>query len=117
MRLDKDKIAALRNQIESALNDIEGVSFNVGTIRYNGENARFTVEMVAGRSRSEQDLDSTARALNLDLEKVAFIEGIGRCVLRGYSRRARKYPFIVEALDSGKQYKLPEMMARVSFGA
>ncbi len=104
----------LRREIEAALAliDIDGVSFDLGTLRYTATKCTVTLTVTnGGRADKEAaDLASVVAAYGLK-----GTEGTGGETLIGYNARAPRFPFLVNKPD-GKTYKYTENKARQTFG-
>jgi hypothetical protein len=100
---DREDLRELRSRVETALSGL-GLNVKLGPMRFdsNGNFVKFGVEMYAGRSQADMDLE--AAILQYHLNFVGVVKGLGECELVGYNRRARKYPFIVRCGE--KEYKL-----------
>ena len=107
-----------------------GVSFELGNAGYIPEegslkfnNFRLAVSLDGGKP-----LNAKGQALRVELERRkggpdeldpqkpgATIDG-QECILVGYKPRATKRPFVIEMLETGKQYVIPVRMANANFG-
>lgn len=123
MRLnDTKELQVLRSKVMAALSDLleaEGIRVNIpGSMTFDreGNYVSFKVELVAGKSKEEKDLE-----LNMTKDRIFKTRGVvptlGECLLVGYSRRARKYPYLVSRIEDGKSFKLPVSAAQAAFGS
>lgn len=112
MNFDAINIKDFRARLDAVLQaEFPELRFELGRITYSGENARMTLEAVAGKSRAECDLQvATVRDGIYSLTNTAGEE------LIAYSRRARKYPYIMKGAD-GKKYKLTVLDAKARFAS
>jgi hypothetical protein len=111
----------IRREMDEALAKIgarHGVSFNLGSMRYDGDGSRFTVKTECLR-RSEDGTVETKEAK--DFTRLAHLYGLkpehlGVTVtmggehyrISGLSTRSRKYPILAMRLKDGKTYKFTE---------
>lgn len=123
MRLnDTKELQVLRVKVMTALSDLleaEGIRVRIpGSMTFDreGNYVSFKVELVAGKSKEEKDLE-----LNMTKDRIFKTRGVvptlGECLLVGYSRRARKYPYLVSRIEDGKSFKLPVSAAQAAFGS
>jgi len=118
--LDKNTVAQIRKDVDAALAAVaakHGITFNMGTIRFNSESMRGTLTATANNA-------STGLAEPLELKELK-IKGIrilgivendltltytsptlGKVKFVGYHARKPKYPFIIEKVGSKKRFKI-----------
>lgn len=102
--LTKETIEDVRNIINAALANVEGIDFTVGKIKYNSESAQISLEGIVsgGRSKIEQALENAMDQYQINGTK--FIVQGKTFNLTGYKKANWKYPFIATSTD-GKSYK------------
>lgn len=83
----------------------------------------FTIKVIGGKSQEMRDLEEYNSYMSrfpklgkeLDIEKVASLDGRD-CKVVGFKSRSKKYPFIIEFVNDGKQAKITEETAQRYFG-
>lgn len=121
---NREDLRTIRDEVISNLNDMltkHGISAKIpGNMTFDREGnfVSFKVELVAGKSKEEMDLERFACVDGVNLLAGARDAGgaIGKCWLVGYNRRARKYPYIVARCSDGAQFKMTPMVAKLTFG-
>ena len=127
--LDKNAVAQIRKDIDAALAAVaakHGITFNLGTIRFNSESFRGTLTAAANNPTTGTVEPLEFKELKLrgvrmlginesDLSKTFKSPTLGSVKLIGYHARKPKYPFIVETLG-GKRYKISLMSAQSLVG-
>ena len=101
MTFNATNIKDFRAELEKVLRDnFPGTRFELGSIKYNADFARFSVEAVRGMSQAELDLSAA-----MQRDGILTMESSSGDVLTGYNRRARKYPYEYVTAD-GKPMKV-----------
>ena len=101
MNFDATNIKDFRARLASVLEaEFPELRFELGRITYAGEYAKVAMEAIAGKSQAETDLETMMQRHGISSRTNARGEK-----LIAYSRRARKYPYIMENAE-GKKYKL-----------
>lgn len=123
MRLNDSKdLRVIRDEVVSNLQDMlhkHGIRVSIpGSMTYDrdGNYVSFKVELVAGKSKEEKDLEDNMTK-DLIFKTRADVAGVGECLLVGYNRRARKYPYIVARVEDGKSFKLSKSATQAAFGS
>tara|TARA_A100001515_G_C4571890_1_gene210016 strand:+ start:951 stop:1349 length:399 start_codon:yes stop_codon:yes gene_type:complete len=121
----KPVLRELRNQLNDVLNNngevthysIDGYTFEIGNCRYDGGEATFKLKVLikGSKSRQERDLEDLAKLSDLDITKIATLQGM-KVSLVGYNSKARKRPWIIQDLTTAKQYVLDTYQAKLLFG-
>ena len=109
-QFDKGTLKDFRTELDILLKKYEkkcGVELKSGGIRYTSNTVTVKVE-----GKVEGTLTDEAKTLEL-FSDFKFgdrirIDQLGEVKLVGYKTRSRKYPFIVEAVHTGKRYKLSQ---------
>ena len=104
-----EKIRSIRSEIDALLQGLpqfEGLEINTGNCTFNQDTATIKLEMkVKGaKSQSEKALDLYADRYGLDVSKIAKEQGKSFALI-GYNYRASKYPFEIQDLATGKEYR------------
>lgn len=125
MRLnDSADLKVLRDEVISNLQDLfarANMDARVcipGSMTYDkdGNFVSFKVEIATGKTKEERDLE-LYMAKDRIFKTRGMIPTLGECLLVGYNRRARKYPYIVSRIEDGKSFKLPVSAAQAAFGS
>lgn len=126
-QITKSNIAQIRADVEAALRAVyakHGIDVTVGRITYNSESFRCRIEgNVRGATGAGNAAPTNAYAAALknkaymlgktfDATKIYRVGTLGRAQVVGYNGRARKYPFIVKQLSTGKQFVVSAMTTR-----
>ena len=116
--LDRQIIKSLRNKIQDTLaaNTIDGFETTVGNASYTDTEVTFKVNLrlLGAKSQSEKDLETFAMFDDLDIDKLANING-KTFKLSGYRRKARTKPYLMKDVASGNEYITTEDTAKRYF--
>ena len=116
--LDRQIIKSLRNKIQDTLtaNTIDGFETTVGNASYTDTEVTFKVNLrlLGAKSQSEKDLETFAMFDDLDIDKIANING-KTFKLSGYRRKARTKPYLMKGVASGNEYITTEDTAKRYF--
>ncbi len=109
-----NSLKTLRREIEAALAliDIDGVSFDLGTLRYSPTKCTVTLT-VTNSGQADKEADDLAQVVHTYGLKGT--KGNRGETLIGYNPRAPRFPFLVKKTD-GRTYKFTENGARQIFG-
>jgi len=106
---NKETLTKLRKQLETDLAKYKafGLDFKVDRIKYSSTTATITIEskLKGSKSKEVQALEFYSDFKEGDIIK---IDQLGEVKLVGFKSKNRKYPFIVEAINTGKRYKLSQ---------
>jgi len=108
-QINKNVLKDVRAELEAVLSKFEkkGLKFELGTMRY-GEKS-FSVKLEALVAGSQSKVAAALEAFTTFKENdIIKIKQLGEVKLVGFNRRAKKYPYMVEVVSSGKPYKLSE---------
>jgi hypothetical protein len=122
---NKSSVAQIRKDVDAALAAVaakHGVTFSLGTIRFNSESMRCTMSAAVNNTSTGAAEPLEYKELKLkgvrilginenDLSKTFKSPSLGSVKLIGYHASKYKYPFIVETV-SGKRYKLTTTAVR-----
>lgn len=125
---NKEDLKELRNLLECAFREaVPGLRFKLGNMRFEtgGNYLKVPLEIVAGKSKIEIDLEKNAPLDGVDTARQAVLpeEGYGRCggskaMLTGYRVRAPKYPYMMEIINGeyvGRVYTISKLSAKAMF--
>lgn len=108
-------------ELQGSSLDLAQASFTVANCTYNGGEATYKINVLldGAETKEEKDLKKMAILSRLDTSKVHDYHdhrSVGyRMQLVGYKTKAKKMPWIVEDLLSGKEYKLTDTQAEKWF--
>ena len=114
MKIDKyeikkisEELTALIEHANEATFNYEGLHLRLGNCRFDQDEATFKllVKVKGAKSQSQQALDLYADHYGLDVSKIAKEQGKSFALI-GYNYKASKYPFEVQDLATGKEYKI-----------
>lgn len=114
MKIDKyeikkisEELTALIEHANEATFNYEGLHLRLGNCRFDQDEATFKllVKVKGAKSQSQKALDLYADHYGLDVSKIAKEQGKSFALI-GYNYKASKYPFEVQDLATGKEYKI-----------
>ena len=116
MTFTKETVKILRTEINAMLQDLgalpclqhlEGLDISAGHCRFDQDEANFklSIKIKGAKSQSEKALDLYADHYGLDVSKIAKEQGKSFALI-GYNYKASKYPFELQDLATGKEYKI-----------
>ncbi len=115
---NKTTLDQFRTELDAVLEKFGekiGVELTSGGIRFQKENCTIKLEaVIVGKdSREVKALAFYSKFKENDIIKV---KQLGEIYIKGYNRKARKYPYMVETVKGGKRYKMSEaqVAARLS---
>ena len=123
-QLTGSKVSEIRRDLELALRSVtakHGLDFSVGCILFGYDNMRCKIEGVVRQSgdvpSNPKELALTKMGGNLlgcafDSDKIYNSQTLGQVKIVGYNESARKFPFIVQQLNTSKRYKVTALSAR-----
>lgn len=133
-QLTREDVKQIRAEIDAAMRAIgakHGMSFSLGTIKFDAQSMRGTLSGNKAVSAGSTDLTSGSTVtvtvpaaalrkfnlMNIDPTKRYSVGGsVGYAKFVDYVPRRPKYPFIVERSD-GKRFKVSEMTAKLAVSA
>ena len=116
-------LKALRNELNDALKGVAdkyGISIEAGNASFGYGHASFKLELATVKddgtvmSKEANDFLTYCTMLGLkqtDLGREFEVHG-KKYKLKGYRLKSRKFPFIVECINDGKEYGLPEQIVK-----
>lgn len=114
MKIDKYEIkkisaelTALIEHANEATFNYEGLQLSLGNCRFDQDEATFKlfVKVKGAKSQNQKALDLYADHYGLDVSKIAKEQGKSFALI-GYNYKASKYPFELQDLATGKEYKI-----------
>lgn len=110
MQFTKEKIRSIRSEINALLQDLqqfEGLEIHAGKCSFDQDVATFKLEVKikGAKSQNQKALDLYADHYGLDVSKIAKEQGKSFTLI-GYNYKASKYPFELQDLATGKEYKI-----------
>ena len=108
MLLNRKMVKDLRAILDDALNDNESLEqfiVDIGSANFNDTEVTFKVNlrMKGAKSQSQKDLEFYGNMHNLDLTKIAKLDGKDFS-LSGFRRKARTKPYLMKDIASGNEY-------------
>jgi hypothetical protein len=123
--ITRSNISTIRADVEAALRTIyakHGIDITVGRISYDAAGFRCKIDgIVRGSTGATAPVTPKVAALpgaswllgnTFDQNKKYASPSLGTVMFTGYNSRARKYPFIVKQLRTGKSYKMSTIGAK-----
>jgi len=118
MLLNRTHVKNLRKVLENKLNgSMDNFIVEVGSANFNDTEVTFKVNlrMKGAKSQSEKDLEDFASIDELDLTKVATLDG-KEFKLSGFRRKARTKPYLIQDQKGGGEYIITTDTAKRYFG-
>tara|TARA_E500000318_G_scaffold103293_1_gene108220 strand:+ start:403 stop:777 length:375 start_codon:yes stop_codon:yes gene_type:complete len=120
MLLNRKLVKDLRGVLDNVLKDnqrLEQFDVEVGSANFNDTEVTFKINlrMKGAKSQSEKDLEFYGNMDNLDLTKVAKLDGKDFS-LSGFRRKARTKPYLIQDLKNGGEYIITADTAKKYFG-
>ena len=120
MLLNRKMVKDLRAILDDALNDNESLKefiVEVGSANFSDTEVTFKVNlrMNGAKSQSQKDLEFYGNMHNLDLSKIAKLDGKDFS-LSGFRRKARTKPYLIQDLKTGGEYIITTDTAKRYFG-
>ena len=118
MLLNRTHVKNLRKVLENKLNgSMDNFIVEVGSANFNDTEVTFKVNlrMKGAKSQSEKDLEDFASIDELDLTKVATLDG-KEFKLSGFRRKARTKPYLIQEQTGGGEYIITTDTAKRYFG-
>ena len=126
--ITRTNITAIRNDVEAALRTIyakHGVDVTVGRITFNADSFRCKIEGVVRSAVGGPTATAPVNPKSLALKNKSYLLGasfdetktyrstsLGLVKVVGFNAKAKKYPFIVKQVATGKQYKITSFSAK-----
>ncbi len=118
MLLNRTHVKNLRKVLENKLRgSMDNFIVEVGSANFNDTEVTFKVNlrMKGAKSQSEKDLEDFASIDELDLTKVATLDG-KEFKLSGFRRKARTKPYLIQDQKGGGEYIITTDTAKRYFG-
>ena len=120
MLLNRKSVKDLRGVLDNVLKDnqrLEQFDVEVGSANFNDTEVTFKINlrMKGAKSQSEKDLEFYGNMDNLDLTKIAKLDGKDFS-LSGFRRKARTKPYLIQDLKTGGEYIITADTAKKYFG-
>ena len=117
MLLNRKLVKELRVILQDKLKDVDNFEVEVGGASYNDTEVNFKINlrMKGAKSQSEKDLEFYGNMDNLDLTKIAKLDGKDFS-LSGFRRKARTKPYLIQDLKTGGEYIITADTAKKYFG-
>jgi hypothetical protein len=120
MLLNRKMVKDLRGVLDNVLKDnqrLEQFDVEVGSANFNDTEVTFKINlrMKGAKSQSEKDLEFYGNMDNLDLSKIAKLDGKDFS-LSGFRRKARTKPYLIQDLKTGGEYIITTDTAKRYFG-
>ena len=120
MLLNRKMVKDLRAILDDALNDNESLKefiVEIGSANFSDTEVTFKVNlrMNGAKSQSQKDLEFYGNMHNLDLSKIAKLDGKDFS-LSGFRRKARTKPYLIQDLKTGGEYIITTATAKRYFG-
>jgi len=120
MLLNRKMVKDLRAILDDALNDNESLKefiVDIGSANFSDTEVTFKVNlrMNGAKSQSQKDLEFYGNMHNLDLSKIAKLDGKDFS-LSGFRRKARTKPYLIQDLKTGGEYIITTDTAKRYFG-
>ena len=120
MLLNRKMVKDLRAILADALNDNESLKefiVEIGSANFSDTEVTFKVNlrMNGAKSQSQKDLEFYGNMDNLDLSKIAKLDGKDFS-LSGFRRKARTKPYLIQDLKTGGEYIITTATAKRYFG-
>ena len=120
MLLNRKMVKDLRAILDDALNDNESIKefiVEIGSANFSDTEVTFKVNlrMNGAKSQSQKDLECYGNMDNLDLSKIAKLDGKDFS-LSGFRRKARTKPYLIQDLKTGGEYIITTATAKRYFG-
>ena len=120
MLLNRKMVKDLRAILDDALNNNESLKefiVEIGNANFSDTEVTFKVNlrMNGAKSQSQKDLEFYGNMHNLDLSKIAKLDGKDFS-LSGFRRKARTKPYLIQDLKTGGEYIITTDTAKKYFG-
>ena len=119
MLLNRKMVKDLRAILDDALNNNESLKefiVEIGNANFSDTEVTFKVNlrMNGAKSQSQKDLEFYGNMDNLDLTKIAKLDGKDFS-LSGFRRKARTKPYLIQDLKTGGEYIITTATAKKYF--
>ena len=119
-KLDRQVLKRVRETLDNILKDnerLEQFDVTVGNASFSDDEVTFklNLKIKGAKSQSQKDLEIYGGMDNLDLTKIAKLDGKDFS-LSGFRRKARTKPYLIQDLKSGGEYIITTEIAKKYFG-
>ena len=118
--LDRQVLKRVRETLDNILRDnerLEQFDVTVGNASFSDDEVTFklNLKIKGAKSQSQKDLETFGEMDNLDLTKIAKLDGKDFS-LSGFRRKARSKPYLIQDLKNGGEYIITTEVAKKYFG-
>ena len=125
-KLNKIRVKELRDTLQSCLDHKlseiaswvdNGYDVAIGNASFSDDEVTFklNVKIKGSKSQTQKDLETFGEMDNLDLTKIAKLDGKDFS-LSGFRRKARSKPYLIQDLKNGGEYIITTDVAKKYFG-
>ena len=119
-KLDRQILKRVRETLDNILKDnerLEQFDVTVGNASFSDDEVTFklNLKIKGSKSQTQKDLETFAEIDNLDLTKIAKLDGKDFS-LSGFRRKARIKPYLIQDLKNGGEYIITTEVAKKYFG-
>ena len=119
-KLDRQVLKRVRETLDNILRDnerLEQFDVTVGNASFSNDEVTFklNLKIKGAKSQSQKDLETFGEMDNLDLTKIAKLDGKDFS-LSGFRRKARTKPYLIQDLKNGGEYIITTEVAKKYFG-
>ena len=119
-KLDRQVLKRVRETLDNILRDnerLEQFDVTVGNASFSDDEVTFklNLKIKGAKSQSQKDLETFGEMDNLDLTKIAKLDGKDFS-LSGFRRKARSKPYLIQDLKNGGEYIITTEVAKKYFG-
>ena len=119
-KLDRQILKRVRETLDNILKDnerLEQFDVTVGNASFSDDEVTFklNLKIKGAKSQSQKDLEIYGGMDNLDLTKIAKLDGKDFS-LSGFRRKARTKPYLIQDLKNGGEYIITTDVAKKYFG-
>ena len=118
-KLDRQVLKRVRETLDNILKDnerLEQFDVTVGNASFSDDEVTFklNLKIKGAKSQSQKDLETFGEMDNLDLTKIAKLDGKDFS-LSGFRRKARTKPYLIQDLKNGGEYIITTDTAKKYF--
>ena len=119
-KLDRQILKRVRETLDNILKDnerLEQFDVTVGNASFSDDEVTFklNLKIKGSKSQTQKDLETFAEMDNLDLTKIAKLDGKDFS-LSGFRRKARTKPYLIQDFKNGGEYIITTDVAKKYFG-
>ena len=119
-KLDRQILKRVRETLDNILRDnerLEQFDVTVGNASFSDDEVTFklNLKIKGAKSQSQKDLETFGEMDDLDLTKIAKLDGKDFS-LSGFRRKARTKPYLIQDLKNGGEYIITTEVAKKYFG-